>query len=235
MQRYFTNKLIDNKFILNEDDLYHIRVVMRYKHKDLVEVVYNNELYIGRLNIINKDIEVFKEDKLDQNINNEYNITLIVPVLKETKFNLIIEKVTELGINKIIPITTERTIVKLDKQKEEKRLERWSKIIKEASEQSKRLSIPTITSIKTIKDLNNLEGLKILCSTVEHNITLKDVLKENNKKDIYFIVGPEGGLSPSEEEQLVSYGFISTKLTDTILRVETAPIYVLSNINYEYK
>ena len=142
------------------------------------------------------------------------------------------QKATELGVDTIIPILTTRSVIKID-GKEEKKIIRWQRICKEASEQSKRVTIPEISSIKKIQDLN-FEGLKIVCSTKEKNNTMKKVLKNNLKYDkIIMVVGPEGGLTNEEEDELIKLGFIATSLGTNILRVETVPLYLLSVLNYE--
>ena len=105
--------------------------------------------------------------------------------------------------------------------------------MKEASEQSMRLNIPNI-SIMAKKDVYKLDGLKILCSTNEKENNLKNVLKKNsNYAKILIVIGPEGGISPKEEEEYQNNGFIKTTLGNQILRVETVPLFVLSNIRYE--
>ena len=79
-----------------------------------------------------------------------------------------------------------------------------------------------------------MDGLKIVCSTKEKDNKLKKILKNNLKCDkIIMVVGPEGGLTLDEENQLIDLGFIPTSLGDNILRVETAPLYLLSVLNYE--
>ena len=136
MQRYFTKEKIGNDFILSAEDLYHIKTVMRMKENDKIEVVYNNELYICKLNngygtILEK---VDSKSYLS-------NVTLIIPLLTETKMDLILQKSTELGVKEIIPVIMERSKIKLDENKYDKKVLRWNKICKEASEQSKRLDI----------------------------------------------------------------------------------------------
>ena len=172
MQRYFSNNLENNKFILNNDDIYHIVKVMRMKDKEKIEVVYNHNVYLCELDMSN-NLEVKKLELLSENIQNDIKRVLIVPLLKEQKFDLILQKATELGVDEIIPLEMERSIVKITDDKMEKKLERWSKICKEASEQSKRTDIPSITKVKKIKDLKDLDGLKMVCSTVEKENLLK--------------------------------------------------------------
>lgn len=227
MQRYFTNKLIDNYFILNDDDLYHINKVMRMKENDKVEVVFKNNVYSGIItsNGIKKDELLSEEVTLK-------NITLIIPLLKETKMDLILQKATELGVSRIIPVRMERSIIKLNEQDYLKKQLRWQKICKEASEQSKRTNIPLVDKLENISSLN-LDGLNIICSTSENSNTLNNILKNMDKYDkINIAIGPEGGFTKEEEKILVNLGFIKTSLGKLIMRVETVPLYILSVINY---
>ena len=230
MQRYFAYDKIDNNFLLNDDDWYHIRTVMRMNDYDLVEIVYQKELYIGKIN--NKIVECIK--KVEQKISKKIDVTLIIPLLKEFKMDLILQKSTELGVERIIPFVAERSIIKLDPNKEIKKINRWQKIIKEASEQSKRLDIPVLTGIKTLKELIDIDGIKLVCSTTVKENTIKNVLKNNDKCDkIAILIVPEGGLTTAEEEFLTNNDFIGVTLGDLIMRVETVPIYLLSILNYE--
>lgn len=229
MQRYFTSIKIDNKFSLSSDDMYHIKTVMRMGENDKIEVVYLNELYICHLN--NK-LDVIIDEKIIQDKINKKKLILCIPLLQEQKMSFVLQKATELGIDEIIPIITERSKVKIE-GKEDKKIIRWNKICKEASEQSKRLDIPTICEVKKIKDLS-LDGLKIICSTKEKNNTLKKVIQNNlNCDTMVIVVGPEGGFTPLEEDLLISKGFIPTTLGHNIMRVETVPIFLLSILNYE--
>jgi 16S rRNA (uracil1498-N3)-methyltransferase len=234
MQRYFSNKLENNKFELNKDDLYHILTVMRMKTGDSIEVVYNEEVYICNLEINNNNVDIIIKSKEEKKELETIEKVLIIPLLKENKMDLIFQKSTELGIDKIIPVIMERSIIKLDKDKELKKVVRWNKICKEASEQSKRVNIPIVTEVKTLKELENIDGIKLVCSTKEKDNTIKKYLKKNNGYNkINIVIGPEGGISPKEEEYLNSIGFESVSLGNNIMRVETVPIYILSVINYE--
>lgn len=230
MQRYFALAKEKNKLVLSDDDLYHIKTVMRMHENDQIEVVFNKQLYIGKL-LTDYQVEIVKTIPTD--IDNK-QIILLIPLLKETKMDLILQKSAELGVSKIIPVELERSIIKLDSLKAEKRLIRWQKILKEASEQSKRIDIPVITPIKKLTSLANLDGLKIVCSTNERQNTLKKVLKNNKGYDkIIILIGPEGGLTDNEESNLVSNGFVKVTLGKLIMRVETVPLFVLSILNYE--
>lgn len=233
MQRYFSNSKENDKLFLINDDIYHITRVMRMKDNDKIEVIYNNDLYICNV-ILNElpwvDIVSKEEGKIE-----DKEIILAIPLLKEQKMDLVLQKATELGVTKIIPVTMERSIVKLADSKEVKKIDRWSKICKEASEQSKRNSIPVISNIMTLKELVKEEGIKIVCSTIEKENNLKKFLTEHKNYDkIIIVVGPEGGISSKEEEYLVSEGFTRVSLGKRIMRVETVPIFILSALNYEF-
>lgn len=226
--------MINNSFILNDNDLYHIKTVMRMKNHDKIQVVYLEEPYLCTINNIETNIEIKIKEKLSKEEDNLLDVTLIIPLLKEQKFDFILQKSAELGVKKIIPVILSRSIIKLDKDKENKKIERWKKILKEASEQSFRNDIPKITSVKKISDLKEIEGLNLFCSTSEKNRSIKYILKNNAFCDkINVLVGPEGGLTKEEEKQLSEIGFISITLGSRIMRVETVPIYLLSVINYE--
>ena len=161
MQRYFSSSKENNKLFLINDDIYHITRVMRMEDNDKIEVIYNGDLYI--CNVITKDLPwVSIVSKEEVSITPTFSevvikeIILAVPLLKEQKMDLVLQKATELGVTKIIPVIMERSIVKLDSSKELKKIDRWSKICKEASEQSKRNSIPTITNIMTFYVIYNI-------------------------------------------------------------------------------
>jgi len=233
MQRYFSNKLEDNKFELNSDDLHHISRVMRMKTGDNIEVVYNSEVYICELEI-NDNINILVKEKAESKEVDPIEKVLIIPLLKENKIDLILQKATELGVSKIIPVIMEKRIIKFEKDRENKKIERWNKICKEASEQSKRVNIPIVTEVKSLREIENENGLKIVCSTKEKDNTIKKFLNNNkNYNKINIVIGPEGGITPKEEEYLNSIGFNSISLGNNIMRVETVPIYILSVINYE--
>lgn len=228
MQRYFSNKKIDDKFILDTNDLRHIKTVMRMKNNDLIEVVYKNKLFIA--SIQNDDIIFEKEtnEKVDYK-----KINLIIPLLKEQKMDLIIQKATELGVFEITLYKAERSIIKLDEKKLDTKLLRWTKIAKEAAEQSKRLDIPSIKGVYNLSDLK-YDELSLVCSTTEKEKNIKKILQSNKNCDkINVLIGPEGGLSINEEDTLVKNKFERITLGDRILRVETVPMFVLSVINYE--
>jgi 16S rRNA (uracil1498-N3)-methyltransferase len=233
MQRYFVKEKINDKFILEQSDIHHIKNVMRNKDNDKIEVVYDKKTFICNIDNIN-DCSLSIVEELEEN--NELDIELVVvcSLVKEQKMDLILQKLTELGVSKIIPLKTERSIVKLDEKRESKKLIRWQAICKEASEQAKRNNVPVVTDIYTLKDLVKEESdMKLVCSVNEKNNFINNYLQNyENCAKMIVVIGPEGGFSDKEEEFLVSNGYDRVSLGNRVLRVETATIYVASVINF---
>lgn len=230
MQRYFAVALNNHLFELDNDDYHHIKTVLRMKPKEPIEVVYQNELYLCHLNeqlkprIVSKINQVVKQN----------HITIAPALIKENNWNYLLQKATELGVHKIIPLITERTIIKISSNKQAPKIQRWQKILKEASEQSKRLEIPQIFDIINIEQLIT-EGYD-LCffGSINTDINLHHyATKLKNNPKILVITGPEGGFTAHEEANLIQRGFLPISLGNHVLRAETAPIAAISMINYE--
>lgn len=230
MQRYF----IKNKdMLLEESDIKHIKKVMRMNINDKIEVVYNNKLHICEITSLEPfNIKVI--EKLDEDKKTKIELIVAVALVKEQKMDLILQKLTELGVSRIIPVSMERSIVKLDKERFNKKKVRWESICKEASEQSKRTNIPIIEDIKSIKDLTKEDAdLKLVASTKEKEKLLNYYLQSiEDCAKIIMVIGSEGGISDKEEDILVSNGYNRVSFGNLIFRVETATIYVASIINY---
>ena len=233
MQRYFTNKKENDYLEINPNNLHHIKNVMRNKIGDKIECIYKEELFICSIESLQSTkVKILSKEKDNNELNT--NITIAIGLVKEQKIDLILQKLTELGVNTIIPLKMERSIVKLDKQKFSKKKERWQTICKEAAEQSKRNKIPEITNIMSIKDLPIKEyDIKLVCSTKEQTNKISNYIKEDIKnKNILIVIGPEGGITEEEENTLVSLGMTKVSLGKRIMRVETATIFIASIINF---
>lgn len=234
MQRYFVKEKKDEQFKLEDSDIHHIKKVMRCKNNDKIEIVYNRKVYLCNIdNIDSLDLSIIDSYEEDRELDIE--LTIAISLVQEQKFDLILQKLTELGVTNIIPVKTERSIIKLDSIKENKKKIRWETICKEASEQSHRTSIPNIHHIVTLNELiNERKQLNLICSLNEDTLPLNQYLT-NDIKEILFVIGPEGGFSPKEESLLIKNGFQATTLGKRVMRVETAAIYVASIVNYIYK
>lgn len=233
MQRYFVKEKIENYLILDDGDLHHIKNVMRNQSGDLIECVYNEELYICEIeDMVSGKVKI--TDKILEDREMKWEVAVAIALVKEQKMDLILQKLTELGIKKIIPVKMERSIVKLDDNKFAKKKERWEKICKEAAEQSKRNKIPEIMGLHTVKQLGDLSFSKrFICSTRNPENLVNNYLQDQGDcATMLFVIGPEGGIAPLEEDLLESFGYIPISLGNRIMRVETAAIYVASIINF---
>lgn len=234
MQRYFALQKQENYFQLRNDDYYHILRVMRGRENDNIEVVYENCVYLCRLKDVETDLKIEIISQIEVGIK-EKEFILCIPFLKEQKMDFIFQKGTEMGATKFILIPTKYSIIKIDEKKLPRKVERWERILKEASEQSKRTEIPEIEVVDTLLDLKNIDGEKFVCSTRETEKNLKIFLQSHiNCDKLVVVIGPEGGLDSTEEKQLNDMGYESISLGRRIMRVESVPLFVLSCFNYEY-
>lgn len=231
MQRYFAKNIENNKITLSNSDMHHIKNVMRMKENDKVEVVYDKKTYLCNLD---NNLELHIESIINEDKELQKEIIAIIGLVKEQKMDLVLQKLTELGVSKIIPVNMERSIVKLDNKKEDKKLIRWNTICKEASEQSKRNTIPIVTNVINFKDIINIEAdLKLCCSVSEKDNMISKYLSNNNYNSVSFVIGPEGGLTLKEENYLKENNYNLVSLGSLVFRMETACIYMASILNYE--
>lgn len=163
-------------------------------------------------------------------------LTLCQGLPKSDKMDLIVQKATELGVVSIVPLVTERTIVKV--KDEQKRLARWRRICREAAMQSNRSDIPILADIQTLGQylggLSDEQGELRLLPWEESSASLKKALRGQTAiQRILVLIGPEGGISRHEADLAAERGFIDISLGPNILRTETAGLAALSMLVYE--
>lgn len=244
MDRFFSNNidLQNNKIIIDGDDVKHISKVLRMKEEDLLEVCDNkdNEYVAKIINLDKKEITLDIVQKKEIKRESKVKVNLFQGYPKGAKFELIIQKLTEIGVCNITPIITSRVINKSLKEKEAKKFDRWEKIIYEASKQSKRGVIPKLNgflSLKEMIDKTKEDDLKIVFYENEDDLNLKDIVKKIDKeniKNISIVIGPEGGFKEDEIDILKENNYYISTLGKRILRTETASIVAASLILYEF-
>ncbi len=230
MQRYFIKeKAINNSLVIIEGkDYHHIKNVMRFKIGDLVIINTNQDkCYEASISSFTNDkvyLKITKELSIKKNI---INLSIAQTLIKKDNFELVLQKTTELGVKEIYPMLTNRSIIKVSDLS--KKLPRYNTIIKEASEQSERSSLPKIHNLFKLDSLPFDEFDTVLIAFArEQENNLSEVIKNINKdSSVLVLIGPEGGFNEKELDFLQTKGqFIS--LGKTILRSETAAIYVAS-------
>ena len=231
MQQYFGIKKEDNLIHLNKDDFNHIKNVMRMKENDNIIVCYENISYVCSLNndLMSANIkEIFKE------CINLTPLIVYVPLLSEEKMSFILQHGTELGVTEFIIVMYSHCKYKLSKKDFDKKLNRWSRIVKEASEQCYRTEKPIVKKIIDVNDIKAYDGVNIMCSLDKENVNnISNVLTVYNCNDTISVVfGPEGGLSAIEEKRIETIGFIKTSLGNSVLRSETVILFIASVLRY---
>ncbi|MDD5434065.1 MAG: 16S rRNA (uracil(1498)-N(3))-methyltransferase [Nitrospira sp.] len=219
---------------------HHLRDSLRIKNGEKIFCVDEDRIrYTVTVREIRKDLlvgEIIKKEER-KSVPPLY-INLVQSIPKGPKFDVIIQKATELGVNTISPVISERSVVRLEKERSDEKLRRWNRIALEAAQQSDRRDIPDIASPVSLRDfLSSYKkgDMNLLLWEGEKRQGIKDVLTNSGDvKSINVIIGPEGGFSDNEAGLAVSAGFISVSLGELILRTETAPIAVLSILQYEY-
>ncbi len=166
-------------------------------------------------------------------------IALALCLLKGEKMDMVFQKATELGVSEIIPVVSERTIPRVRTAAWEQKKTRYAAIVKEASEQCGRATLPRIhdmTEIEAFAKTAAKYDLALFLNERERQQPLKEILHARlDVVSVIFLAGPEGGFTEGEEKTLMESGFVSVSLGENILRSETACLYGLSILSYELK
>lgn len=226
----------DKQVIVTGLDVRHIRDVLRLKRGDRIEVLD------GQGSLYEVAITTVASQYVDGQVVRKKTqksllplVTLLQALPKFSKMDLIVRQATELGVSRIVPLVTERTVVKLDSRRSEQRASRWQKISREAAKQSQRLTIPEVAAPISWSEAVKLFPYfdKVIVFWEEERRRLVDEVVGDECSSIGVIIGPEGGLSPSEIRLAVENKAITVTLGRQILRAETASVAALA-VLYHY-
>jgi 16S rRNA (uracil1498-N3)-methyltransferase len=195
-----------------------------YLYRAVINGAKGKELYLQVLDVVHHPAE--KRAK----------VTLCVSPIKGPRMDWLVEKATELCVDRIVPTVFRRTVVKPD-DKENAKFERWRRITIEASRQSGRFSIPEVTEPTPLRGIlpfiENIPNRWVFYER-EKETSVRDCLNSQVAGEICTVIGPEGGIEEAEVAWLKENGFTSCSLGDNIFRTETTPLVILSIIFYEY-
>lgn len=237
----FKELAIGDEIVISGEEAHHISRVLRYRPGDVIRI--SDGKSVESLGVI-LDIDTWgTKIKLRIVERNKPEgaklfITLLQGLPKGEKLDWIIQKCTEIGIHKLIPIITQRTVVNIAPSKLEHRKMRWTKIAKEAAKQSMRIDIPEVGELSTfdasLREIRNHQ-LSIIPWEQEKAISLKKIIRDfsGSITKVAVFIGPEGGFSADEVEKAKELGAVPVSLGPRILRTETAAIAVCSMLMYE--
>lgn len=222
---------INSTINLNEKEAHHLFDVLRIQKKETVRVVSANQRVFLAHPLERPFLHIFSEIEVP---NEKKDITLCVSLIKQDKFEWMLQKACELNVTRIVPFESRYSVVHIDTQKEKKKMERWSQIILSACKQCNRNDLVELTNIQKVEDLHQFQSE---CNLVayEKEKQSKHISKylKDNPSSITICIGPEGGFDEAEVELLMDDHFQSVSLGNTILRAETASIYCLAVIDYQ--
>jgi len=251
MDRFFVEPEhlnLDGKTLyIDGEDVKHISKVLRYGQGDEIEVCDSNgHEYICRIESIDKTrIDLSIVDEVDINRESRIRVSLYQGVPKSTKMDIILQKLTEAGVDEIVLVNTKRSVVNIKGDKADKKFDRWERIIYEAAKQSKRGLIPKLRGILSFKEALEDMGkndINICPYEVEKSLGIKEALQTGQVKKILenkdevrvgIFIGPEGGFAEEENEMVKAAGIASVTMGPRIFRTETASIVATAITLYE--
>lgn len=192
--------------------------------------------YAARIEAVRKGaVVVAVEERLAAERESALCLTLAQGVSRGERMDWVVQKATELGVTRIIPVLTERTVVKLDAKQSERRLLHWRGIAVAACEQSGRAHIPDISAPQTLRDFlarsREERATRVLLSPAGQarigDLTLED-------GGMLVLIGPEGGLAEAEQQAAVAAGFVPVRLGPRVLRTETAAVAALTLLQHRF-
>jgi len=236
MNRFFISaKNISDRQLVIDDlkQLHHIKHVLHIDVGEDIEACDENGIeYIAKLQQSKANVLIFKIMQIKEAQGSFLaKITIACAIPKNVKMDDIVDKLTQLGVNRIIPLVTQRVIVRLDKTKQIERVKRWEKIALSAAKQSHRSVVTMIDPITKLEDLfrqqNNFD-LKLIPTLAGNRKKLKEII--DKQRNILILIGPEGDFASEEIAQATEAGCVPVSLGATVLRVDTAAIAVASFI-----
>ena len=244
MKRIFVEDVSGNEIIISGGDANHLARSLRARRGDRITAV-DGTGKCAVVELIDFDRETITARRVSDidRVNSERKIVLADCLPKQNRFDNIIEKATELGVDKIEPLISERTIARPGGSRADVKLERWRRIAKESAEQCARDTIPTISAIRDLDawlaDITPLDDdtLLLFCWEREQSTTVREVLNSyrlSGGENIIVLIGPEGGFSDREVNAIKFAGGVSVTLGSRVLKTDTAAISVLAMINYEF-
>ncbi|WP_369716345.1 RsmE family RNA methyltransferase [Leptotrichia sp. HSP-536] len=214
----------NGKILIKEkSDCNHIQNVYRLNVGDKLRIVDGEYEYFTQIiEISKKEVVVKILEKNEDSYSLNINIDVAIGILKNDKMNLAIQKLTEIGVKSIIPLKTERVVVRINEKKE-----KWDTVARETLKQCRGVKFTEILPVKKLTEIDYKKYDKIIFAYENSNESksLSEIIKQEDK-NILYIIGPEGGITQEEVDFLKNNKSIEISLGKRILRAETAAIVV---------
>ena len=241
MHRFFAEpgQIGEKEIVITGADVNHIRNVLRMRADEEVLIADGQgaEYRCKLTDLGENEVRAQILWKLDGNAELASAVTLFQGLPKSDKMDLIVQKCVELGVARIVPVSTKRAVVKLDAKKEQTRLKRWNTISESAAKQSGRGVIPEVSGVmsfeKALEEAKKLDVLLIPYERAENMAETRRVMGSIQPgQSVGIFIGPEGGFEESEVEEAVAAGAQAITLGKRILRTETAGLAVMAMLGY---
>lgn len=247
LRQFYTerhNLTVGSSVKLSDEEAEHVRRSLRMSTGDKIVLFNGERKYLAEVNVVTKEaVTAIVREVLEVNSEPERQVTLLQSLIRAYNFELVIQKATELGIDNIIPLSTEFSQVKAERV--DQKLDRWNKISIEACKQSERINLVNIYSPISFNDVEKLDllsefDLVFICEvprlTTSKLVDVKPLASFTDEiklaKNIAIFIGPEGGFSPTEIQTATKWEKIKfVSLNKNVLKSETAAIAVVSFIS----
>jgi 16S rRNA (uracil1498-N3)-methyltransferase len=231
-RRFFVEDIRNGHAEIAGDDARHLTRVLRVEVGQRYEISDNHAVYLAEIETARKERVIFRTLEKLPVIDPPVHLTLCAAIVKFDHFEWMIEKATELGVSRIVPMISVRTERGLDKAAP-KRLERWRRIGLEASQQSRRAHLPEITEPARWGDA--LATRAVYCYALDENTAspLPGAFPAERRADdsVALLIGPEGGWTDEERSEFTAAGWAAVSLGPSILRAETAALAALAVVS----
>jgi 16S rRNA (uracil1498-N3)-methyltransferase len=231
-RRFFVDSVQSGRARITGPDAHHLTRVLRVEPGQKFEISDNHTVYLAEVESARKDMVSFVVCGQVEWQDPMVRTTVLASLTRFERFEWMLEKVTELGVTRIMPVQAERSEKGL-LQAAGKRMSRWNRIVREASEQSRRARLPEIDGAAVLGAALTVEGTHRLALEEEQAPSILSTLPRNREPgdSVALLVGPEGGWTDRERAQIANYSWRPVSLGSQILRAETAAIAALAVVN----
>lgn len=242
MKRYYCPDLESKT--LSENESHHCVDVMRQQEGETITVFDGKgREWKSVIESAHKKSVQFKKLAESKTPKSKVPVILAQALTKQKSMDLIIQKATELGVTELVPLQSERSVAQIEEEKAEAKVEKWRQTVVESCKQCGQNWLPVVSAPIKVRDFlgdSKRFGLKLIASLQAEARPLRDVLKENSEnpalsKGVVLMIGPEGDFTPAEINEARNNGFLPVSLGPVILRSETAALFTLGAVLYEYQ